>query len=223
MDFSPSERDAVYRAIRERRDVRSDFLMDPIPDDVLGRILSAAHQAPSVGLMQPWDFLIVKDQNARERIKQHVDEAKQRSNIYEGDRRDLYSSLKLDGIVDSALNICVTCDGERSRGHGLGRRTDPAVASYSTACAVQNLWLAARVEGVGVGWVSILEPEKVKEILSIPNQLRLVAYLCVGYVRQFRERPELEQAGWESRSPLMESVHFERWGNRLEVGPGNPA
>lgn len=212
--FSEREREAIYRVIRERRDVRSEFLPDPIPDAVLGRILKAAHQAPSVGLMQPWDFLLVRDPDVRKQIHAHVLEMKERANLYADDRRALYQSLKLEAILETPLNVCITCDTERLTGHGLGRQSDPLTQLYSTACAVQNLWLAARAESVGVGWVSILEPGQVKEILGIPSEIRLVAYLCVGFVSHFRPRPELEEAGWEKRIPLCELLHFDRWGDR---------
>jgi 5,6-dimethylbenzimidazole synthase len=212
--FSAQERAAVYRVIRERRDVRSDFINTPISDEVLGRILLAAHQAPSVGFMQPWDFVLIRDISARKRVHTHVQSMKDAANIYKGKRKALYGALKLEGILEAPLNICITCDRDRAKGHGLGRRTDAMADLYSTACAIQNLWLAARAESVGVGWVSILEFDTVKQILGIPKHIQIVAYLCVGYVSQFRPKPELETAGWETRTALAELVHFDAWGNR---------
>ena len=116
------------------------------------------------------------------------------------------------GILEAPLNVCVTCDHERRKGRGLGRQTDPAVDLYSTVCAVQNLWLAARAESLGVGWVSILDFEELKTTLGIPPALTLVAYLCIGYVSEFRSQPDLEERGWETRSDLASVTHFDRWG-----------
>jgi 5,6-dimethylbenzimidazole synthase len=212
--FSEQDCRAIYRVIHERRDVRSEFIAKPIPNDVLGRILMAAHHAPSVGLMQPWDFLLIESVAVRKQIYDHFKQMKERAAIYEDERQALYKSLKLDGILDAPLNVCITCDRERAKGHGLGRQSDLMTDLYSTVCAVQNFWLAARAESVGVGWVSILDSDTVKQILSIPPRLHLVAYLCVGYVSEFRNRPELEQAGWESRTPLKDLLHFDSWTNR---------
>jgi 5,6-dimethylbenzimidazole synthase len=212
VDFSDAERRAVYRAIYERRDVRSQFLCDPVPDEVLNRILDAAHHAPSVGFMQPWDFLVIRDAAVRESVYRNFECANRRAaEQYDGEQRKLYDSLKLAGILDAPVNICVTCDPERARGSGLGRRTDPSVALYSSVCAVQNLWLAARAESLGVGWVSIVDYEQLKATLEIPAALTLVAYLCVGYVSEFRPQPDLEEKGWEMRSSLASVTHFNRW------------
>jgi 5,6-dimethylbenzimidazole synthase len=212
-DFSEAERRGVYRAIYERRDVRSQFLPDSMPDDVLGRILKAAHHAPSVGFMQPWDFLVIRDLSIRQAVYRNFEDANRRAaEAYDGERRSLYDSLRLAGILDAPLNVCVTCDRERSKGGGLGRQTQALTDIYSTVCAVQNLWLAARAESVGVGWVSILDPDQLKETLGIPPALTLVAYLCLGYVSEFRPQPELEEKGWETRSDLSRVVHFDRWG-----------
>ena len=211
--FSDEERRGVYRAIFERRDVRSHFLPDPVPDDVLGRILDAAHHAPSVGFMQPWDFLVIRDASVREAVHRNFERAsRQAAEAYRGEQRKLYDSLKLAAILDAPVSVCVTCDHERPKGSGLGRHTDPAVDLYSTVCAVQNLWLAARAESLGVGWVSILDLEQLKTTLGIPPALTPVAYLCVGYVSEFRSLPDLEEKGWETRSTLASVTHFDRWG-----------
>jgi len=210
--FSDEERRAVYRAIYERRDVRGQFLPDPVPDDVLGRVLDAAHHAPSVGFMQPWDFIVIRDLTVRQRVYRNFECASKRAaEAYEGDQRKLYDSLKLAGILDAPVNLCVTCDHERRKGNGLGRQTDPSVALYSTVCAVQNLWLAARAESLGVGWVSIVDFEELKATLGIPPALTLVAYLCIGYVSEFRPQPDLEEKGWETRGSLASVTHFDRW------------
>jgi 5,6-dimethylbenzimidazole synthase len=213
--FSEEERRGVYRAIHERRDVRSHFLPDAVPDDVLGRILDAAHHAPSVGFMQPWDFIVIRDAAVREAVHRNFERARSRAaETYQGEQRKLYDSLKLAGIMEAPLNICVTCDRGRRKGGGLGRQTDLDVDLYSTVCAVQNLWLAARAESLGAGWVSILDYDGIKTILGIPASLTVVAYLCVGYVSEFRPRPDLEEKGWESREDLARVVHFNRWGSR---------
>jgi 5,6-dimethylbenzimidazole synthase len=203
----------VYRAIYERRDIRSHFLPDTVPDEVLYRILDAAHHAPSVGFMQPWDFLVIRDRGVREQIYRNFTLARnQAAEEYTGQRRVLYDRLKLAGILESPVNICITCDHDRPKGNGLGRRTDPSVDLYSTVCAVQNLWLAARAESLGVGWVSILDFEELRTTLRIPKGLTVVAYLCVGYVSEFPPRPDLEQNGWETRSELASVTHFDGWG-----------
>ncbi len=212
--FSDAERRGVYRAIYERRDIRSEFLPDPIPDDMLGRLLDAAHHAPSVGFMQPWGFVVLRDPETRRRIHSLFQRANQKAaERYQDERRALYSSLKLAGILDTPVNLCVTCDATVTRGHGLGRQTMPEMVQYSTVCAVQNLWLAARAEGIGVGWVSILDPDELRQILGIPPHLRIVAYLCIGYVSTFERTPELQRKGWERRAALPRLVHFEHFGN----------
>jgi 5,6-dimethylbenzimidazole synthase len=210
--FSAAERRGVYRAIYERRDVRSNFLPKPVPDRVLGRLLDAAHHGPSVGFMQPWDFIVIRDEAVRRAVHECFLEAnRQAAERYSGERRALYGKLKLAGILDAPVNLCITCDRQRARGAGLGRQTDPATDLYSTACAIQNLWLAARAESLGVGWVSILDFDRLRELLEIPKGLVPVAYLCVGYVSEFPAGPELESAGWEHRENLAKLIHVDRW------------
>ncbi len=211
--FSEEERRGVYRAIYERRDVRSHFLPDPIPDEVLGRILNAAHHAPSVGFMQPWDFVVIRDASIRKAVHRNFECASRRAaEAYQGEQRKLYDSLKLAGILDAPVNICVTCDHHRPKGSGLGRQTDPSVDVYSTVCAIENLWLAARAESIGVGWVSILDLEQLKATIGIPAALTPIAYLCVGYVSEFKPQPDLEEKRWETRGNLASVTHFDRWG-----------
>jgi 5,6-dimethylbenzimidazole synthase len=213
--FSSEERQGVYRAIYERRDVRSQFLPDAVDDDVLHRVLDAAHHAPSVGFMQPWDFIVIRDHTVRCAVHENFACANQAAaQRYQGQQRELYDSLKLAGILEAPVHICVTCDGGRARGNGLGRQTDSSVALYSAVCAVQNLWLAARAESLGVGWVSILDFEALKTTLGIPPELTVVAYLCLGYVSEFRPQPDLEEKGWERRAPLESVVHQDRWQER---------
>jgi 5,6-dimethylbenzimidazole synthase len=211
--FSDAERDAVYRAIYERRDVRSRFIAAPLPDEVLARILDAAHHAPSVGFMQPWEFIVITDASVRLAVRQQFEAANTRAAAaYAGERRDLYDRLKLQAIEDSAVNLCVTCDPTIARGHGLGRQTMPETAMYSAVCAIQNCWLAARAENVGVGWVSIVEVDALRRILAVPDRIAIVGYLCLGYVSGFDVEPELEAKGWEQRVPLADILHFDRYG-----------
>jgi 5,6-dimethylbenzimidazole synthase len=213
--FTDEERRGVYRAIESRRDVRSHFEPIPVEDDVLGRLLTAAHHAPSVGFMQPWEFIIIRGEDVRREIVENFKRANRAAaETYEGDRRQLYDSLKLQGILQAPVNICVTCDEATHRGSGLGRHTMPETAVYSTVCAIQNLWLAARAEGVGVGWVSILDASELGRILTIPASVVPVAYLCLGYVEEFTRQPELELKGWEQRASLPDLIHFERYGGR---------
>jgi 5,6-dimethylbenzimidazole synthase len=211
--FSPQERDAVYRAILTRRDVRDEFLPDEISDETLLRVLDAAHHAPSVGFMQPWNFLLVRDPAVRGRVREAFERAAaDEAELIEPERRDHYRSLKLQGILKAPLNICVTCDRSRQGTTGLGRTQQKDTDILSTACAVQNLWLAARAEGIGVGWVSILREADLRDILGIPPDIAIVAYLCVGRVARAYSRPELEVRHWARRLPLEELIFENRWG-----------
>ncbi len=218
MDFSEAERRGLYRAIHERRDVRSRFLPDPVPDAILARILDAAHHAPSVGFMQPWDFIVIRDSSIRRAVQENFERANAAaSSLYSGSRRELYNNLKLAAILDAPINLCITCDPSRAKGAGLGRQTVPDTVVYSTVCAVQNLWLAARAEGLGAGWVSILDLDVLRGILGIPESVIPVAYLCLGYVSAFGSQPELEERGWESRESVENLLHFDRWDVRDEA------
>jgi len=210
--FDENERNAVYRAIRERRDVRRGFLPEPVPDELLHRLLEAAHNAPSVGLMQPWRFIVVRDLAVRQRVHEIFLKANEQAMAnYEGEQQQNYSGMKLEGILEAPQNLCIVCDSQSNQGHQLGRRTMPETAIYSAVCAVQNLWLAARAEGIGVGWVSILEPHSLRSTLKIPEQITPVAYLCLGYVDAFSKEPDLERAGWEKRTPLKSVLSFDEY------------
>lgn len=212
MDISSEERDAVYKTIFARRDVRRDFKPDPIPDAVLQRILNAAHHAPSVGFMQPWDFILVRSEATRRQLKAAFEQANAEGAAqFEGERRAQYRALKLEGILEAPLGVCVTCDRSRNGPVVLGRTTMPEMDLYSTVCAVQNLWLAARAENIGMGWVSIIHPDALHRILAIPEHIVPIAYLCLGYVGAFAERPDLERAGWLQRAPLEVHIHHEAW------------
>ena len=218
--FTQEARDAIYHAIFSRRDVRGQFLPTPVPDEVLSRILTAAHHAPSVGFMQPWNFLVVRSQDTKRRVhgafaKAHAEAA----GMFEGDRRATYQKLKLEGIIESPVGICITCDRERTGPVVVGRTHMKTMDLYSSVCAVQNLWLAARAEGLGVGWVSIFHQADLQEALGIPKGITPIAYLCVGYVSHFHAKPELETAGWLPRLPMEDLVYFDQWGQRDDQQP----
>jgi 5,6-dimethylbenzimidazole synthase len=213
--LSGPEKEGLYKAIFSRRDVRSHFVERDVPDDVLLRILNAAHHAPSVGFSQPWNFILVKDRATRQRVKDSFEKERDRSiKMLEGDRerQDKYARLKLEGIMESALNICVTYDPTRFGPFVLGRTSIEDTGVYSVCCAIQNLWLAARAEGVGVGWVSILSNDDLAQILQVPPHVKPVAYLCLGYVGEFAAQPDLERAGWLRRMDLSQVVCYEKWG-----------
>lgn len=211
--FSAPERAAVYRAIETRRDVRSQFLPDPINDDVLWRLLTAAHHAPSVGLMQPWNFIVVRDVDRKAQVASAFTRANaEAASMFPEGRRSRYSSLKLAGIEQAPLNLLVACDQTRGGAVGLGRTHAPDMDIHSTVCAVQNLWLAARAEGIGVGWVSIVRDEDLTEIFGLPDQVVPVAYLCIGHVDELHSEPELQAKGWAKRLPLEDLVFEDRWG-----------
>ena len=215
--FSDAEKSGLYRAVYTRRDVRSGFTDRPVGDATLAKILDAAHHAPSVGFSQPWDFVVVRGRAAREKIKASFDAEREASAPgLAGDpgRRSQYLSLKLEGILDAPVNVCVTYDQSRFGPFVIGRTSIPETGVYSVCCAVQNLWLAARAEGLGVGWVSILSNDAVRSALGIPPEILPVAYLCIGYVREFAGKPDLESAGWLPRLDLGQVVHSESWGQR---------
>ncbi|MFA0520644.1 5,6-dimethylbenzimidazole synthase, partial [Vibrio sp. 10N.222.55.E8] len=179
--------DAVYKTIFSRRDVRGQFLPDEIPEDVLMRVLTAAHHAPSVGFMQPWDFVVVRDIETKQQIKAGFNQAHAESaEMFTDEKQAMYKRLKLEGIVESPIGICVTCDRSRTGKVVLGRTIKQEMDLYSTVCAVQNLWLAARSENLGLGWVSILHDSTLREALDIPENIDIVAYLCIGYVDHFK-------------------------------------
>lgn len=212
--FSDDERLALYKTIFNRRDVRGQFKPDPIPDEVLSRVLYAAHHAPSVGFMQPWNFIVVRSPDVKQKIHSAFLEANEdAANQFEDKKSKLYRKLKLEGIIESPLNICVTCDRSRTGPVVIGRTAIKTMDLYSSVCAVQNLWLAARAEGLGVGWVSIIKQQALQKALSIPKQIVPIAYLCMGYVSHFYDKPELETTGWLDRMPLEDLIYFDQWEN----------
>ncbi|MCM2678605.1 5,6-dimethylbenzimidazole synthase [Echinimonas agarilytica] len=212
MQITQEERDSVYKTIFARRDVRREFLPDAIPDDVLKRVLTAAHHAPSVGYMQPWDFVLVRSDQTKARIKSSYLQAHQQATeMFASDKKETYQKLKLEGIMEAPLGICVTCDRSRNGPVVIGTTAKPDMDLYSTVCAIQNLWLAARAENLGVGWVSILHDDVLYDTLNIPQDISIVAYLCVGYVSQFNDKPELEKLGWLPRRPIDDVIHVDTW------------
>ncbi|MER8233944.1 nicotinate-nucleotide--dimethylbenzimidazole phosphoribosyltransferase [Streptomyces sp. NPDC094049] len=217
--YDDAEREAVLRVMRERRDIRNGFRSDPIPHEVLLRVLEAAHTAPSVGHSQPWDFVVIRSAETRQTM--HELAVRQREAYAESlpkARAKQFKELKIEAILDTPVNIVVTADPTRGGRHTLGRYTQPQMAPYSSALAVENLWLAARAEGLGVGWVSFFDEREMVRALGLPEHLEVVAYLCVGYVDEFPEEPELMQAGWSKRRPLAWVVHEETYGRRALPG-----
>jgi 5,6-dimethylbenzimidazole synthase len=208
-------RRGLYETIFRRRDMR-EFRPDPVADEVLARVLVAAHHAGSVGYTQPWDFIVIRDLERRREVKRIFEEERMRNaEQFTGKRRDKFLSLKLEGIVDSPLNLIVTCEPDRFGPGVLGKTAIKEVEIYSTCLAIENLWLAARVEGLGVGWVSILRNDVLRQIFAIPKSVIPIAYLCIGYVDSFPARPVLEDAGWAERLSPHKLLHFDSW----ERGP----
>jgi nicotinate-nucleotide--dimethylbenzimidazole phosphoribosyltransferase len=220
--FSEPERAAVHRVIAQRRDIRA-FRPDEVPEAVLAPVLEAAHRAPSVGLMQPWRLIVVRDPSTRVAIRQLA----RRERLRQADRFDerarQFLDQKIEGVVDAPLGICVCCDHGDLGVEVLGRGTIPETDVYSTACAVENLWLAARAEGLGVGWVSFYRPEDLRAVLGIPPRVEPIAYLCVGWPDERPVRPGLEATGWSERLPLDAVVMQERWDGAAPARTAPPA
>ena len=208
--FSAAERAGVYRAIAERRDMRH-FVAGEIEPVLLGRLLEAAHMAPSVGLMQPWRFIRITRSDLREAIAQQVDEERQRTAVELGERGSEFMQLKVEGIRECAeLLVVALMDGRE--GHVFGRRTMPEMDLASAACAIQNLWLAARAEGLGMGWVSLFDPQALAALLEMPEGAQPVAVVCLGPVAEFYPAPMLALTGWTQPRPLHELLFHNGWG-----------
>ncbi len=211
-DFTKEEKDGLYKAIFSRRDVRSHFTSRPIDEEILTRILKAAHHAPSVGFSQPWNFILIKDNETKKKIKESFEQEKKLSeDMIEEPRRSKYVSFKLEGILDAPVNVCVTYDPTKFGPFIIGRTSIPEAGIYSVCCAVQNLWLAARTEGIGVGWVSIISNDVLKKVLNLPDHVTPIAYLCLGYVEKFAEKPDLQTAKWLPRLDLKDVIYYEKW------------
>jgi len=212
--FSESEKEVFYKVIFSRRDVRKKFIDKNIDNKTIHTILKAAHHAPSVGFSQPWNFILIKDKDTRIKIKDSFLKERLKSIDYlkdDKEKQEKYHNLKLEGIMESNLNICVTYDHNRFGPFVIGRITIKEAGIYSVCCAIQNLWLAARVEDIGVGWVSIINNSDLTEILNLPNDIKPIAYLCLGYVDKFNEIPDLEESKWLNRLDLQDVVFFEKW------------
>ncbi|SES20372.1 5,6-dimethylbenzimidazole synthase [Actinokineospora terrae] len=202
----------VYEVIGRRRDVRAEFTGAAVDDDVLRRVLGAAHAAPSVGMSQPWDFVVVRDPDTRARFHRHVhDERARFAASLTGERAETFDRIKIDGILESTLSVVVTYDPDRGGPSVLGRHAIADAGLYSVCLAIQNLWLAATAENLGVGWVSFYQEDHLRSLLDIPASVRPVAWLCLGPVERLQEVPDLERHGWRSRVPVERVTHFERW------------
>jgi nicotinate-nucleotide--dimethylbenzimidazole phosphoribosyltransferase len=213
-EFDRQQKLGVYHAIHSRRDIRS-FIKHPIEEEKLHRILKAAHHAPSVGFMQPWNFILVRSDEIKQLLHDAVaKEVQVAGSYFEGERSLLYPKLKLEGILEAPVTICFTCNPTRGGEHVLGRNTIPETDAYSVACAIQNLWLAARAEGLGVGWVSFYKKQDVRKILNIPPHIEPIGLLSVGYTHQFQEKPVLETVGWGERLPVEKLIYTDKWGKQ---------
>ena len=202
----------LYALIERRRDVRAEFSSDPLPADVLHRMLAAAHAAPSVGNSQPWDFVLVEDRETRTAFQEHV--AHERAVFAASlppERRATFERIKVEGVLESALGIVVTFDRDRGGPQVLGRHAIDDAGLFSACLAIQNLWLAATAEGIGVGWVSFYRKEFLADLLGIPAPVDPIAWLCVGPVTALQEVPDLERHGWRHRRPLEQAIHHGRW------------
>jgi 5,6-dimethylbenzimidazole synthase len=204
--FPPSFQTQLQDLFRLRRDVRR-FKTDPIPEALFMELLDAAHHAPSVGLSQPWRFVRVDGEHRRQAVIAEFQRANdEASGVYDTERARLYRSLKLAGLREAPIHLLVCVETNPDSGHGLGRQTQPETLRDSAVCAIQNLWLTARAKGVGVGWVSILEPERLREAMELPESWGWVGYLCIGYPQEEPEVPVLELAGWDHRNPLADHL-----------------
>ncbi|RDI31082.1 5,6-dimethylbenzimidazole synthase [Lentzea flaviverrucosa] len=205
----------LYDVVHRRRDTRAEFSGEEIPADVLRRVLSAAHAAPSVGLSQPWDFVLVRDESTRRAFRDHVQaERSVFAAQLDQERAETFSRIKVEGVMESTLGIVVTYDPDRGSPAVLGRHAIADAGLYSVCLAIQNLWLAATEEGLGVGWVSFYREDVLRRLLDIPTRVRPVAWLCVGPVRSLPETPDLERHGWRNRLPLDDVLHHDRYGAR---------
>ena len=205
----------VYEAIKKRRDVRSWFSDKHIDNNTLGRILKAGNYAPSVGLSQPWNYLLIRDIETRKKIKAIAEE--KRMDFYNSlpdEKKIKFRNIKIEGILESDINMAVTCDASRKGPNILGRATMPEMSEYSVVLSIENMWLAARAEGIGMGWISFIDPDRVKKILGIPESIKLVGYLAVGYLSDDHDIPELEEKKWEKRLDVSNFVYVDKWGEK---------
>lgn len=212
---------SFYDIVRARRDVRSEFTGEPVPEPALRRVLEAAHAAPSVGLTQPWDYVLVRDVDTRQRFWEHVQQERETfaATLEEG-AAQRFAGIKIDGILDASLGVVVTYDADRGSPAVLGRHAIADAGLYSVCLSIQNLWLAATAEGLGVGWVSFYREPFLQELLGIPFGIRPIAWLCLGPVTHLESIPDLERHGWRKRRPVDDAVHHERWPDHGDDRPG---
>jgi 5,6-dimethylbenzimidazole synthase len=211
--FTEEEKEGLYKSIYTRRDVRT-FLSDPIPEETIMKLLNAAHHGPSVGFMQPWNFILISTDKVKERLAWAADKERRALAIhYEDTRQDEFLNLKIEGIKQAPITICVTCDPTRGGSHVLGRNSIPETDIMSVACAIQNMWLAACAEGLAMGWVSFYKKNDVRDILGIPPHIDPVALLSIGFTENYPEKPILETANWEKRRSLNNLIFSETWGH----------
>ena len=209
--YSDDDIEAIYRVIEQRRDMRH-FTNEPVDKALLERLLKAAHFAPSVGFMQPWRFIRITDQTLRQQMHKLVEEERIATARAMGEREDEFMKLKVEGLLDCGEVLVVSLMGDRDK-HIFGRRTLPEMDLASVSCAIQNMWLAARAEGLGLGWVSIFEPKKLAELLHIPESGKPIAILCIGHVDKFYDKPMLEKEKWAKRQQLDTVVFENKWDN----------
>ena len=208
----PTELAGLYDVIHRRRDVRAEFVGGKIDPEVLDRVLHASHAAPSVGLTQPWDFILVEDPLVRRTFWEHVqDERAVFASTLEGEEAERFAGIKIDGILEAALSVAVTYDPERGSPAVLGRHAVADAGVYSVCLAIENLWLACTAEGLGMGWVSFYREQFLSDLLGIPKGVRPVAWLCIGPVSHVEAVPDLERHGWRSRLPLEDVLHQDHW------------
>ena len=210
--YSDKDIEAIYRVIEQRRDMRH-FTNEPVDEALLERLLKAAHFAPSVGFMQPWRFIRITDQDIRQKMHTLVEEERIATANAMGEREDEFMKLKVEGLLDCGEVLVVSLMEDRDK-HVFGRRTLPEMDLASVACAIQNMWLAARAEGLGLGWVSIFDPKKLSNLLNIPKSGKPVAILCIGHVKEFYDKPMLEKENWAKRKQLDTVVFENQWDNQ---------
>jgi 5,6-dimethylbenzimidazole synthase len=211
----------LYEAIHRRRDVRAQFTGEPIAPEVLDRMLGAAHAAPSVGLTQPWDFILVSDLGRRQAFFDHVQsERRSFADSLAGPQAERFAGIKIDGVLEATLSVVVTYDPARGAPSVLGRHSIADAGLYSVCLAIENLWLATTAEGMGMGWVSFYQEGFLRELLGIPGSIRPVAWLCIGPVTHLEAVPDLERHGWRERLSLSDVLHFDQWARTVRTGEG---
>jgi 5,6-dimethylbenzimidazole synthase len=213
-NFTPDEVASFYELVHRRRDVRAEFTGDPVDPRQLARMLRAAHAAPSVGLSQPWDFIVITDDDVRRKFERHVREERDVfARTLDDDHTRRFERIKIDGVLESSLSVVVTYDADRGAPNVLGRHAIAEAGLFSSCLAIENLWLASTSEGWGLGWVSFYRESFLRDLLDIPDSVRPIAWLCLGPVTALHSVPDLERHGWRERRALAEALHFDQWHN----------